>query len=322
MTAAAIAARMPDAVRELDLPGALPAGVSFERGKVRDIWRRGERVLIATTDRLSAFDVVLTTIPCKGEVLNRISLFWFNQTRDIVKNHLVEALSARTVLVRRCTPVPVEVVVRGYLTGSAWRDYAAGRSVSGIALPEGMRPAERFPTPLLTPSTKAERGQHDEPVSGAEVVSRRLVGKELWERIELTALALFRRGQELVSRQGLILVDTKYEFGLDPSGELLLIDEIHTPDSSRYWYASSYDELFGSGGRQRELDKEYLRQWLIDTHGFMGQGTPPAIPDDIRVETAARYITAFELITGEPFLPRAAGAVEETALVRRTLPAL
>jgi phosphoribosylaminoimidazole-succinocarboxamide synthase len=318
MTREQIAARIPSAVREIDI-GAVPAGVSFERGKVRDIWGRADRVLIATTDRLSAFDVVLTTIPCKGEVLNRISLHWFEKTRDIVGNHLVEALSARSVLVRRCAPVPVEVVVRGYLTGSAWRDYAAGGAVSGIRLPAGMRQAERFASPLLTPSTKAERGKHDEPISGAEVVSRGLVEKALWERIERTALALFRRGQELVARQGLILVDTKYEFGIDQAGELTLIDEIHTPDSSRYWYAQGYEERFSAGERQRELDKEYLRQWLIDTHGFMGQGSPPVIPDDIRVETAARYITAFELITGAPFVPQAADAATEASLVRRSL---
>jgi phosphoribosylaminoimidazole-succinocarboxamide synthase len=318
MTREEIAARIPSTVREIDL-GAVPAGVTFERGKVRDIWVRAEKVLIATTDRLSAFDVVLTTIPCKGEVLNRISLHWFDKTRDIVGNHLLEELSARSVLVRRCAPVPVEVVVRGYLTGSAWRDYAAGGAVSGIRLPAGMRPAERFATPLLTPSTKAERGKHDEPISGAEVVRRGLVERELWERIERTALALFRRGQELVARQGLILVDTKYEFGIDQAGELTLIDEIHTPDSSRYWYAEGYDDRFRAGERQRELDKEFLRQWLIDTHGFMGQGSPPVIPEDIRVETAARYITAYELITGEPFVPRAADAATEAALVRRTL---
>ena len=318
MTRGEIAARIPSTVRGIDLV-AIPAGVTFERGKVRDIWARAERVLIATTDRLSAFDVVLTTIPCKGEVLNRISLHWFDKTRDIVGNHLVEALSARSVLVRRCAPVPVEVVVRGYLTGSAWRDYAAGGAISGIRLPPGMRPAERFAEPLLTPSTKAERGKHDEPISGADVVRRGLVERALWERIERTALALFRRGQELVARQGLILVDTKYEFGIDQSGDLTLIDEIHTPDSSRYWYSEGYDDRFRAGERQRELDKEFLRQWLIDTHGFMGQGTPPVIPEDIRVETAARYITAYELITGEPFVPRAADAAAEAALVRRVL---
>jgi phosphoribosylaminoimidazole-succinocarboxamide synthase len=214
------------------------------------------------------------------------------------------------------------VVVRGYLTGSAWRDYSAGKAISGHRLPPGMRQAERFPEPLLTPSTKAERGQHDEPVSGAEVLSRGLVEKLLWERIERTALALFRRGQELVARQGLILVDTKYEFGLDDRGELRLIDEIHTSDSSRYWYASGYDELFRSGARQRELDKEYLRQWLIDTHGFMGQGSPPDIPDVIRVQTASRYITAYELITGRRFEPESLDAAAEADLLRRTLATL
>jgi phosphoribosylaminoimidazole-succinocarboxamide synthase len=277
----------------------LPAGIRFHRGKVRDIVKTGDRLILTTSDRISAFDRILTTIPLKGEVLNRMSVYWFRATEDIVDNHLLEEISSRTVAVQKAEVLPVEVVVRAYLTGSAWRDYQAHGRVSGIDLPPGMRFNERFERPLLTPSTKAEIGTHDEPVSAEEVVEKKLVDTDLWREIEKTAHALFERGTRLAAERGLILVDTKYEFGID-DGRLVLVDEIHTPDSSRYWYADTYEELFAKGEKQRKIDKEYLRQWLME-HGFMGNGEPPVIPDEMRLNVAERYITALETITGEEF---------------------
>jgi phosphoribosylaminoimidazole-succinocarboxamide synthase len=300
-------------VRELDLPGVAPA--RLRRGKVRDVVEVGSELLITTTDRISAFDRVLGTVPCKGEVLNTLSLAWFEKTSDIVPNHVRERISARTVRAMRCEVVPVEVVVRGYLAGSAWRDYQAGATVSGIRLPAGMRQSERFDRPLLTPSTKEASGTHDRPVSRDEVVSAGIVSRSAWERIEEAALALYARGAELAAARGLLLVDTKYEFGTRGQ-ELVLVDELHTPDSSRFWYADTYEELLAKGERQRELDKEYLRQWLL-SRGWKGDGAAPPIPEEVRVETAWRYVTAWETITGSTFVPTALGAAEESRLVAR-----
>ncbi len=282
-------------------PKTLPANARMRRGKVRDSFEIGNRLLIVTTDRISAFDRVLTTIPFKGEVLNRLSIHWFNATRAVFPNHLIEQTSARSMLVAKGEVIPIEVVVRGYLTGSAWRDYQTARSVSGIGLPPGMRVNERFPEPLLTPSTKEEQGRHDEPISREEIVRRGIVTSERWEEIERAARALFRRGSEMASARGLILVDTKYEFAI-ANGRLMVVDEMHTPDSSRFWYADSYDELFEEGKDQRKIDKEYLRQWLME-RGFSGEGEPPEIPDDVRTEVAWRYIQAYQLITGQEFVP-------------------
>jgi phosphoribosylaminoimidazole-succinocarboxamide synthase len=300
------------ALRALDLP-TLPPGVGLASGKVRDVVTIGDELLITTTDRISAFDRVLATVPCKGEILNTLTLFWFDRTADIVANHLLERVSARTVRAARCEVVPVEVVVRGYLTGSALRDYQAGRTVSGISLPPGMRPNQRFSGPLLTPSTKEAGGLHDRPVSRAELLAGELVPGGLWEEIERTALQLFRRGGEVAAANGLILVDTKYEFGLR-RGALTLVDEVHTPDSSRYWYADTYERLFEAGERQREVDKEYLRQWLLE-RGFRGDGSPPAIPDEVLLEVAWRYVTAWQTITGSAFTPGSLDEAGESALV-------
>jgi phosphoribosylaminoimidazole-succinocarboxamide synthase len=299
-------------LRALDLP-ALPPGVGLASGKVRDVVTIGDELLITTTDRISAFDRVLATVPCKGEILNTLTLFWFDRTADIVPNHLLERVSARTVRAARCEVVPVEVVVRGYLTGSALRDYQAGRPISGIRPPPGMRPNQRFDEPLLTPSTKEAGGLHDRPVSRAELIAGELVPGGLWEEIERKALQLFRRGTDLAAANGLILVDTKYEFGLW-YGELTLVDEVHTPDSSRYWYADTYERLFEAGERQREVDKEYLRQWLLE-RGFRGDGSPPAIPDEVLLEVAWRYVTAWQTITGSAFNSGSLDTAGESALV-------
>jgi phosphoribosylaminoimidazole-succinocarboxamide synthase len=297
----------------------LPRGTPLSSGKVRDVVDAGADLLICTTDRISAFDRVLTTIPCKGEVLNTISLFWFRSTSDIIPNHVREEISARTIRAVKCRVVPVEVVVRGYLTGSAWRDYQQGMAVSGIRLPAGMKLNQRFDRPILTPSTKEEKGTHDRPVSRQEIIDSGLVEKGLWERIEEAALALFRRGTEIAARNGLILVDTKYEFGLH-DGVLTLADEVHTPDSSRYWYADTWQKLFAQGAGQRELDKEYLRQWLL-ARGWKGDGVPPRIPDDVRVQVARKYIEAWETITGRPFTPHALNAADESSLLAGLVPA-
>lgn len=313
-------------MRQAELPGLLgscveslnlPASAPLTRGKVRDVLDLGNEVLITTTDRISAFDRVLTTVPCKGEVLNTLSLFWFRSTSDIIANHVREEISARTVRAVKCSVVPIEVVVRGHLTGSAWRDYQRQASVSGIRLPRGMRVNQRFDSPLLTPSTKEEKGAHDRPISREEILSSGKVEKRLWERIEETSLALFQRGTEIAAGSGLILVDTKYEFGLQEAN-LTLVDEVHTPDSSRYWFADTWEELYKEEKPQRELDKEYLRQWLL-ARGWSGDGPAPEIPDDVRVEVAWRYVTAWQTITRREFSPHAMGGEAETALVTAQL---
>jgi len=288
----------------------IPAGTSLYKGKVRDVVSAARRVALIASDRISAFDRVLSAVPYKGEVLTRLSAWWFEQTVDIIGNHLLGPTelgginplqhSGRCVIAKRCQMLPVELVVRGYLTGSAWRDYQANRPVSGIELPRGLSYCEKFPVPLITPSTKEASG-HDKPMSAGEIVASGLVDADLWQQVEKSALALFRRGQEIAAAQGLILVDTKYEFGLY-EGKLILADEIHTSDSSRYWYADTYRERYASGVQQRELDKETFRRWLLD-RGFSGDGTAPQIDDQIRLDTALRYIEAFEAITGREFIP-------------------
>jgi phosphoribosylaminoimidazole-succinocarboxamide synthase len=291
----------------------LPPSARLSQGKVRDVVDLGAEVLITTTDRISAFDRVLSTIPCKGEVLNTLSLFWFKAATDIIPNHIREEVSARTVRVAKCDVVPIEVVVRGYLTGSAWRDYQQGGAVSGIRLPAGMKASQRFDTPLLTPSTKEEKGSHDRPISREEILAGGKVEKGMWERIENASRALFQLGTEMAERNGLILVDTKYEFGL-LKGVLTLVDEVHTPDSSRYWYRDTWKQLYEQGASQRELDKEYLRQWLL-ARGWKGDGPAPEIPDDVRIEVARKYIAAWETITGCPFVPNALDAAKESSLI-------
>ena len=304
-----IAAAIPDTFGGLE-EAKLPPDLRFYRGKVRDILDLDDRMVLCTTDRISAFDRILTTIPYKGDVLNSMSLYWFEKTEDIVQNHLAERISSRTVVVKKYDLLPVEVVIRAYLTGSSWRDYRKDGTVSGIKLPGGMRFNQKFEQPLLTPSTKAEQGAHDRPISVREIIGEGIVDEKLWKAVEEAAFALFARGTELAAEQGLILVDTKYEFGIS-GGKPVLVDEIHTPDSSRYWYADTYEELFEKGEKQRKIDKEYLRQWLM-AQGFMGDGEQPEIPDSIRTDVAEKYITAFETITGEEFAPDSGTPEEET----------
>jgi len=300
ITPANLKSQLSHTLRETSL-GALG---ELYRGKVRDNYRLadGKRIAMVATDRLSAFDHVLTTLPFKGEILSRLAVFWFDKTKDVFPNHLLDVPDPNVLVCRACRPLPVEVVIRGHLAGSLWRDYEAGRADAayGISLPPGLRRDQRFEQALLTPSTKAEKGQHDLPISEAEIVGRGLVARPVWEKAAAAARALFARGQQWAHSRGLILVDTKYEFGLD-GDELLLIDEIHTPDSSRYWIADEYDRRFAAGEDQRMLDKENLRQWLIRERHFSGHGPLPDIPDDVRVDLAQKYLAAYERITGAAF---------------------
>jgi phosphoribosylaminoimidazole-succinocarboxamide synthase len=287
-------------------------GVKYQ-GKVRDTYRKGDTLALVTTDRLSAFDHVLTTIPFKGETLNRLSNFWFEKTKHVVNNHVLDMPDPNVTIARACTPLPIEVVIRGYLTGSLWRDYEKGAHLAyGLPLAPGLKKDQRFDGPLVTPSTKAEYGQHDEPISEQELLARGLVAERDWRRAVEAALTLFTEGQRWAKGRGLILVDTKYEFGLQGDA-LYVIDEIHTPDSSRYWVAGEYDERFARGDDQRMLDKENIRQWLIRERGFQGQGTPPPIPDEVRCELAEKYLAAYQLLTGQP-LKLAVGDVNERLL--------
>jgi phosphoribosylaminoimidazole-succinocarboxamide synthase len=254
-----------------------------------------------TTDRVSAFDNVLGTIPFKGQVLSEIANFWFEKTQHIAPNHIISSPDPQVLIARKAETLPVEVIVRGYITGSLWREYQQGiNGQYGFMLPDGLKKDQLFETPILTPSTKAQYGLHDEPISRKDIVNG-LVDEEIYAQAEAYALKLFEAGQKWASKQGLILVDTKYEFGL-VDNKLIVIDEIHTPDSSRYWIASKYEERFNAGENQKMLDKENIRQWLIE-RGFSGEGTPPPLTDEIRVTLAECYIELFNQLTGKVFIP-------------------
>ena len=307
----ALHAAIPHALAAVDVPELGPK----TEGKVRDIYRLGDRRVLITTDRVSAFDRVVGLIPFKGQVLNQLSAWWFEQTRDIVANHVVAVPDPNVTVAVETEPLPVEVIVRGYLTGvtktSLWYLYSQGeRRPYGIPLPDGMRQHDPLPSPLITPTTKATGGAHDEQLTRDQIVTGGLVPEPLWSQVETAALALFRRGQEIARRDGLILVDTKYEFGL-VDGRLALIDEIHTPDSSRFWLADSY----GPGREPANLDKEYLRLWFVG-QGYRGDGPPPTIPVDVVAHVAGRYIEAYERLTGLAFVPGEQPAAER---IRRHL---
>jgi phosphoribosylaminoimidazole-succinocarboxamide synthase len=310
----ALRAQLPHTLRQFDLP----ALGQLYRGKVRDNYTRGDRIVMVTTDRISAFDHVLGTIPFKGEVLSRLTLFWFDKVKDLAPTHLIDSPDPSVMVVKRARTLPVEIVIRGYITGSLWRDYQAGKAGAyGISWPAGLRKDQAFDEPVITPSTKAQYGKHDEPISDAEIVGGGLVAADVWQEATSLARRLFQRGQEWARSRGLILVDTKYEMGI-ADGKLVVIDEIHTPDSSRYWVADGYEERFRRGADQEMLDKENIRQWLIREHGFSGHGQPPALSDEVRVMLAGKYIEVFERLTGEPFLSEV-GSVEER--IRKNLAA-
>jgi phosphoribosylaminoimidazole-succinocarboxamide synthase len=276
-------------------------------GKVRDLYVEGDRRVIVATDRISCFDVIVGTIPFKGQVLNQTAAFWFEHTRGIAPNHLVEVPDPNVSVVRECRPLPVEFVFRAYLTGvsntSIWTAYERGdRVYCGHRLPEGLQKHEPLPEPLLTPTTKAEKGEHDMLISREELIEQGFISAELYDRAARMTRALFDEGRRWAETRGLILVDTKYELGLDPEGELVVIDEVHTPDSSRYWYLDAYQRALSEGRDPEALDKEYVRRWLA-SRGYRGEGEPPTLPTDVRCEAAARYIAAYEQLTGVPFKP-------------------
>ena len=271
------------------------------KGKVRENFHVGDEIIMVTTDRVSAFDHVLGTIPFKGQILTEIANFWFDKTKDIAPNHIISSPDPQVLVAKKAETLPVEVIVRGYITGSLWREYEQGiNGQYGFMLPEGLKKDQKFETPILTPSTKAEYGEHDEPIVREAIVNG-LVEESVYAQAEVYALDLFAAGQEWAAKQGLILVDTKYEFGM-VNGELIVIDEIHTPDSSRYWIADDYETRFNAGEGQNMLDKENIRQWLIE-RGFSGEGTPPALTDEIRVSLAERYIELYTQLTGKEFYP-------------------
>lgn len=280
---------------------------TLQRGKVRDSYVKGDRRNIVVSDRLSCFDVVVGTIPLKGQVLNQLAAFWFDKTRDVAPNHLIAVPDPCVSTVRDCRVLPVEFVTRAYLTGSTstsiWTAYESGkRSYCGHPLPEGMKRHEKLPEPLLTPTTKALQGRHDELTSRAELIESGVISEALYDQAARLTGALFAAGTEWAARCGLILVDTKYELGLGPSDELILIDEVHTPDSSRYWYKDRYQQALSAGRNPDALDKEYVRLWLGE-QGYKGNGPSPEIPDDVRCEAARRYIEAFEQLTQRAFEP-------------------
>jgi phosphoribosylaminoimidazole-succinocarboxamide synthase len=288
----------------------LPWLGNFYGGKVRDNWSLadGRRVLV-TTDRISAFDRVLGTIPLKGQVLSQLSAFWFERTADVAPNHLIASPDPNVAIAWECAPLPVEVVVRSYLTGvtstSVWTAYARGdREFCGHPLPAGLRKNDPLPGAIVTPSTKAPKGGHDVSVSAAGLVADGVISADDMAEVSRVALALFARGQQWCADRGLILVDTKYEFGRLPAsrgGGIVVIDEVHTPDSSRFWFAESYAERHARGEEPESFDKEYVRRWLAAL-GFTGDGPIPPLTDEVRMEAARRYVEAFERITGRPFV--------------------
>ena len=271
------------------------------QGKVRENFHMDDEIIMVTTDRVSAFDHVLGTIPFKGQILTEIANFWFEKTRKIAPNHIISYPDPQVLIARKAKTLPVEVIVRGYITGSLWREYSSGiNGQYGFMLPKDLRMNQKFEEPILTPSTKAEYGLHDEPISRHTIVNG-LVEESIYSQAEKYALDLFSAGQKWAAEQGLILVDTKYEFGI-VDGELIVIDEIHTPDSSRYWVSEEYEKRYETGKSQKMLDKENIRQWLIEK-GFSGEGIPPKLTDDIRISLAEQYIELFHYLTGSSFEP-------------------
>lgn len=287
---------------------------SVYHGKVRDVYSiNNETLVMIATDRISAFDVVLPKgIPFKGQMLNQIAAKFLDETSDICPNWKIATPDPMVTVGLRCEGFPVEMIVRGYLCGSAWRAYKSGiREICGVKIPDGMHENEKFPTPIITPTTKAEIGKHDEDISKEEILNQGLVSKEDYELLEKYTLALFERGTEIAAKRGLILVDTKYEFG-KVGDTIYLMDEIHTPDSSRYFYSENYNELFEKGESQKQLSKEFVREWLMN-NGFQGKEGQkvPEMTDEVVLNISSRYIELFEQITGEKFIPSAAENIAE-----------
>lgn len=296
---------LPLALNDTNLP--LPGKQS---GKVRDWYPlKNQRRLLVTTDRLSAFDRVLARVPFKGQVLNQLSAWWFDQTRDVIANHKLDVPDPNALIATEVEPFAVEVIVRGYITGvtstALWYRYSIGeRDIYGYRFPEGLRKNDRLPEPIITPTTKGGPTGHDERLTCDEVVSHGLLDRATWDEVQRAALAIFKRGQAIARSAGLILVDTKYEFGRAPDGSVMLIDEVHTPDSSRFWKASSYAERFAKGEEPENFDKEFVRLAYAE-HGYRGDGPTPAMPDDLWIAASQRYIAIYEMLTGQAFVPGA-----------------
>jgi len=288
-------------------------------GKVRDVYEQPDRLVLVATDRHSSFDRIIAHIPHKGQVLNEISAYWFERTKDIVPNHVIAVPDPNVTIGRKCKTVPVEAVVRGYITGvtdtSLWTHYQKGqRDFGNFRLPDGMRKNQKLPAPVFTPSTKEEA--HDRPMSPQQMIDEGIVPRETIEAVERTAIALYRRGAEIAEQRGLILVDTKYEFGTDEDGKLVLIDEVHTPDSSRYWQRDTYDARFAKGEEPDYFDKEFLRLWFRDHCDPYRDATLPPAPKELVDELSRRYIQMYERITGTAFKP---GELPIAARIARNL---
>ena len=304
-----IKSQLPNTLDEIKLN----LDVEHYKGKVRDNYFVGNKIIMVTSDRVSAFDHVLGTIPFKGQILNEIALFWFNKTKHIVPNHIISSPDPQVLLTKKAKTLPVEVIVRQYITGSLWREYSKGiNGQYGFVLPDNLVENQKFDNPILTPSTKAEYGMHDEPISKDEIIEQKLVNRKVYEKAEEYALALFSEGQKWANNQGLILVDTKYEFGVFED-ELIVIDEIHTPDSSRYWVKDEYQKRFENNQSQSMLDKENIRQWLIDKN-FSGEGIPPQLSDEIRILLSEKYIELYQKLTGNKFNPSTGNVIDRINL--------
>ncbi len=289
----------------VDSTFTFPKQTKVYNGKVRDVYtlENGQLVMVVS-DRISAFDVILPKgIPYKGQVLNQIAAKFLDATADIVPNWKIATPDPNVTVGHACETYPVEMIVRGYLTGSSWRLYKnGGREICGVPLVDGLKEHQAFPEPILTPTTKAEQGLHDENISREEIISQGIVNEEEYKELERISLALFKRGSKIAKEMGLILVDTKYEFG-KKDGQIYLIDEIHTPDSSRYFYADGYEERFAKGENQKQLSKEFVREWLME-NGFQGQAgeTVPEMPEEFVEQISERYIELYERITGDKFV--------------------
>lgn len=298
-----------------------PRQTAFYKGKVRDVYTIADTLIVMiASDRISAFDVILPrTIPYKGQVLNQIAAYMLNQTKDICPNWLLDVPAPVVSIGRKCEPFKIEMVVRGNLTGHAWRTYSAGKRIlCGIRMPEGMKENDLFPSPIITPSTKADQG-HDEDISKEEIIQKGLAKQDEWEMLENYSLQLFQRGKEIAAKRGLILVDTKYEFG-KLGNEIYLMDEVHTPDSSRYFFSDGFEERQALGERQNQLSKEFVREWLI-ANNFMGKAgqTVPQMSDEWVQTISHRYIQLYEKVLGESFKPEPLSEEEIFARITRTI---
>ncbi len=289
-----------DVIKETNLQGIGERKI----GKVRDIYIAPDKITLVSTDRHSSFDRIIAHIPFKGAVLNQISAFWFENTKDIIQNHVVSIPDPNVLVAKKCTVIPIECIVRGYITGSTntslWTLYKDGqRDFGNFVLPDGLKKNQKMDEPVFTPTTKSD--EHDRPITPSEIVSEGILTKEMTDELERVAKAVFKRGQDIALSKGLILVDTKYEFGMDENGKLTLIDEVHTPDSSRYWKATTYQERIDKGEEPEYFDKEFLRLWFKDNCDPYNDAVLPDAPADMVAELSRRYIEIYETITGLPF---------------------